>query len=47
MGIMRFNFRSQSLGRYVDVTIAYPTDNYSYMIFTQIKRVGLPKTRCY
>ncbi len=30
MGIMRFNFRSQELGRYVDVTVVYPTDNYSY-----------------
>jgi len=30
MGIMRFNFRSQALGRYVDVSIVYPTDNYSY-----------------
>lgn len=27
---MRFNFRSQALGRYVDVSIVYPTDNYSY-----------------
>ena len=30
MGIMRFNYRSQMLGHYVDVTIVYPTDNYSY-----------------
>lgn len=30
MSIMRFNFRSQCLGHYVDVTIVYPTDDYSY-----------------
>ena len=24
---MRFNFRSQTLGHYVDVSIVYPTDN--------------------
>ncbi len=28
MGIMRFNYRSEILGRYVDVSIAYPTDSY-------------------
>ena len=30
MSYMRFNFRSQALGRYVDVSIVYPTDAYSY-----------------
>ena len=30
MGLMRFNFRSQVLSGYVDVTIAYPTDFLSY-----------------
>lgn len=30
MSYMRFNFRSQALGRYVDVSIVYPTDHYSY-----------------
>jgi len=30
MGLMRFNFRSQALGRYVDVSIVFPTDAYSY-----------------
>ena len=30
MSYMRFNFRSQTLGRYVDVSIVYPTDDYSY-----------------
>lgn len=30
MGLCRFNFRSQALERYVDVSIAYPTDAYSY-----------------
>lgn len=28
MGIMRFNYRSEILGRYVDVSVAYPTDSY-------------------
>ncbi len=41
MGIMRFNFRSQSLGRYVDVTIAYPTDNYSYYDLYADKKGGV------
>ena len=31
MGIMRFNYRSQVLGYYVDVTVALPTDNLSYI----------------
>jgi putative tributyrin esterase len=30
MSYMRFNFRSQALGHYVDVSIVYPTDTYSY-----------------
>ena len=30
MGYMRFNFRSQELGRYVDVSIVYPTDGCAY-----------------
>ena len=30
MSMMRFNYRSQMLGHYVDVSIVYPTDNYSY-----------------
>ena len=30
MSIMRFNFRSQILGHYIDVTIALPTDGMSY-----------------
>ncbi|HBI71622.1 MAG TPA: hypothetical protein DDY59_00335 [Lachnospiraceae bacterium] len=32
MSYMRFNFRSQTLGHYVDVSIVYPTDNYSYYV---------------
>lgn len=28
MGILRFNYRSEILGRYVDVSVAYPTDSY-------------------
>jgi arsenate reductase len=30
MSYMRFNFRSDALGRYVDVSIVYPTDNFTY-----------------
>ncbi len=30
MGILRFNYRSQMLGHYVDITIVYPTDRYSF-----------------
>ena len=30
MGRVTFNFRSQALGHYVDITIIYPTDAYSY-----------------
>lgn len=30
MSYMRFNFRSQTLGHYVDVSVVYPTDDYSY-----------------
>ena len=30
MAIMRFNYRSQEIGRYVDITVVFPTDLYSY-----------------
>ncbi len=30
MGTVRFNFRSQALGYYTDVTLIYPTDEYSW-----------------
>ncbi|SDZ75727.1 S-formylglutathione hydrolase FrmB [Lachnospiraceae bacterium NK3A20] len=30
MSYMRFNFRSQTLGHYVDVSVCFPTDEYSY-----------------
>ena len=30
MSIMRFNYRSEAAGGYVDVSIVIPTDNYSY-----------------
>ncbi len=30
MSTMRFNYRSEELGRYVDVTIVFPTDQYTY-----------------
>ena len=40
MGIMRFNYRSQAIGRYVDVSVVYPTDNYSYYDLYADKRGG-------
>ncbi|MBQ6451479.1 MAG: hypothetical protein IJJ29_06115 [Solobacterium sp.] len=30
MGILRYNFRSLALGRYVDITVIYPTDNIAF-----------------
>lgn len=30
MSYLRFNFRSQCLGHYTDVSVVFPTDNYSY-----------------
>lgn len=30
MSILRFNYRSQEIGHYVDITVVYPTDRYSY-----------------
>lgn len=30
MGMIHFNFRSQALSYYTDVTVVYPTDEYSY-----------------
>ena len=30
MSYMRFNFRSQTIGHYVDVSVCFPTDEYSY-----------------
>lgn len=30
MGILRMNYRSQAIGRWVDLTVVYPTDNLSY-----------------
>ncbi len=30
MAIMRFNYRSQEIGHYVDITVVLPTDEYSY-----------------
>ncbi len=38
MSIMRFNFRSQALERYADITVVFPTDSYSYYDMTQGRR---------
>ena len=35
MGTMRFNYRSQSLCRFVDITVTYPTGNFSYYDMTK------------
>ena len=35
MSIMRFNFRSQALGKYIDVTVTYPTEYLSYYDMSQ------------
>ncbi len=35
MSMMRFNYRSEAIGGYVDISIVYPTDNYSYYDETQ------------
>lgn len=31
MSYMRFNYRSDALSRYIDISVVYPTDNYSYL----------------
>jgi putative tributyrin esterase len=38
MGIMRFNFRSQAIGGYVNVSVVYPTDFISYYDKTKESR---------
>ncbi|MEX1376017.1 MAG: alpha/beta hydrolase-fold protein [Eubacteriales bacterium] len=38
MSTMRFNYRSQAIGKYVDVTVVYPTDNLSYYDPTEQKK---------
>jgi putative tributyrin esterase len=30
MGYLRFNFRSEALGKFIDISIVFPTDIYSY-----------------
>jgi len=30
MGKLRFNYRSEVLGKYIDITVVYPTDSYRY-----------------
>jgi len=46
MGILRFNYRSQALCRYIDITITYPTDSFSYYDMTKETRhhVGLDQS---
>ncbi len=35
MAIMRFNYRSQAVGGYMDITVVYPTDQLSYYDMSQ------------
>lgn len=30
MGYLRFNYRSEAIGKFIDISIVYPTDIYSY-----------------
>lgn len=51
MGTLRFNYRSQAIGRYVDITVVYPTDMYSYYDQTnkqvEFSLPGEPKRQVY
>ncbi len=38
MAIMRFNYRSQALEGYVDITVTYPTDGLSYYDMSRARR---------
>ncbi len=43
MGYMRFNYKSRALGRYVDVTVLMPTENYTYAADNNYSRHGNAK----
>lgn len=45
MGILRFNYRSEILGRYVDVSVVYPTDSYRCLPTPQTAPEDLPRYR--
>lgn len=51
MGYLRFNYRSEALGRDVDVSIVYPTDKYGYLDTRDgthpVPGLGKPKTHFY
>ncbi len=38
MGYLRFNYRSEAIDKYIDISIVYPTDNYSYYDTTKEQR---------
>lgn len=40
MSMMRFNYRSSVLGKYIDISIVYPTDRYEFYDVTK-KKLGL------
>lgn len=45
MGTMRFNYRSQALGRHVDITITLPTDEFSYFDAETLPKTAHPLSR--
>lgn len=42
MAIMRFNYRSQAVGGYMDITVVYPTDKLSYKDSSDAPRGRMP-----
>lgn len=44
MAIMRFNYRSQAVGGYMDITVVYPTDQLSYYDMRQGPRHHIRST---
>ena len=51
MGYLRFNYRSDALNRYIDISIVYPTDLYCYYDMSKGNRhhaaPGAPFRRTY
>ncbi len=44
---LRFNFKSYALGKYVDVSVTYPAENYLYSADAKINNIGKRKYRVY
>ena len=47
MGVLRFNYHSEVLGMYTDITVTYPTGKYSLQGTTQGRYLtgGVPPIR--